>query len=117
MRFYLPVLLGLFALAACGKKANNTTDAGGYCTSNYIADHNDVKYKLDLVKSDCEFSPGSEFCRQDKSAARASCDNYQANHKAGRQCTAMSADLSRSLKLDTTDVHNACNAFRARYPF
>lgn len=116
MRYLVLALLSMAALSACSKKANNTTDANGNCTAGYIADHNDVKNKLDLVDSDCNFSPFSEFCRQDKVAARASCDNFQAQHKSGRTCSAVPFGLNRKVEFNTADVHAACNSFRARYP-
>lgn len=115
MRFCIPVLVSLFTLSACGKKANNTNDASGNCTSGYILDHNRVKSDLDFVRSDCEVAPNGNLCYNDKVAARTSCDNYQAMHKPGRVCSAMTADFTRKLSLSTTDVHEACNAFRARY--
>lgn len=116
MRYLALALISAAALSACSKKSNNTTDANGNCTAGYIADHNDVKNKLDIAESDCSFSPFSEFCRQDKIAARASCDNFQAQHKPGRTCSAIPFGTTRKVDLHTGDVHGACNNFRARYP-
>lgn len=116
MRHLILALVSMAALNACAKKANNTTDANGNCTAAYIADHNDVKNKLDYVATDCNFSPFSEFCRQDKIAARAACDNFQAQHKDGRTCSAIPFGSTRKVDFHTGDVHGACNSFRAKYP-
>lgn len=116
MRYLVLALLSTAALSACSKKSNNTTDASGNCTAAYIADHNDVKNKVEIAEYDCNLSPFSEFCRQDKIAARAACDNFQAQHKAGRTCSAIPFGSTRKVDFHTSDAHGYCNNFRSKYP-